>query len=188
MIKAIIFDCFGVVISDDFDDAYRAAGGDPDKDHKFIARTHHDSNSGKIPSSLAVFAKHLGISEEEWYHIVNGGRVINQPLLDYAAGLKQSYKVAMLSNIGSAGVERFFEPGFLERYFELIVESGKIGYAKPEAQAFEYVADGLGVRLDECVMIDDREDYIMGAQGVGMETVLYKNLAQLKTELGKILA
>lgn len=188
MIKAIIFDCFGVVISDDFDDAYRSVGGDPDKDRDFIRQTQIDSNTGKIPSSLAVFAEHLGVTEEEWYNAVNGGRIINQSLLDYAAELGKTYKTAMLSNIGSAGVRRFFEPGFLEKYFDPIVESGKIGYAKPEARAFEYVADALGIRLDECVMIDDREDYLVGAQGVGMEIILYENLEQLKKDLGKILA
>jgi FMN phosphatase YigB (HAD superfamily) len=187
-IKAIIFDCFGVVISDDFDDAYRSVGGDPDKDRDFITQAMHDSNSGKIPSSLAVMAEHLGITEESWHDAVNGGRVINHQLLKYAAKLKKNYKIAMLSNIGSAGVHRFFEPGILEKYFDPVVESGKIGYAKPEARAYETVADLLDVRLDECVFIDDRQEYIDGAIAIGMHAILYENLPQLKQELGKILA
>lgn len=188
MIKAIIFDCFGVVLTDGFDEAYRSAGGDPDKDRDFIIRTHQASNSGKIPSSIPVFAEHLGLTETAWYEVVNKDRTINHALLDYAKELRGKYKVAMLSNIGQAGVKRFFEPGFIEQYFELIVESGAIGYAKPEAGAYEYVADKLGVRYDECVMIDDRPEYVEGAEAVGMKGVLYQDLKRLKTELDLLLA
>jgi len=187
VIKAIIFDCFGVVLTDGFDEAYRSAGGDPDKDRDFIISTHQASNSGKIPSSIPVFAEHLGLTEAAWYEVVNKDRIINHALLDYARELRQKYKVAMLSNIGQAGVKRFFEPGFIEQYFDLIVESGAIGFAKPEAGAYEYVADKLGVRYDECVMIDDRPEYIDGAEAVGMKGILYQGLKQLKAELDLLL-
>ena len=36
MTKEIIFDCFGVVRTDSFDDVYRLIGGDPDKDYAFM--------------------------------------------------------------------------------------------------------------------------------------------------------
>jgi FMN phosphatase YigB (HAD superfamily) len=41
--------------------------------------------------------------------------------------------------------------------------------------------------LDECIFIDDREDYIEGAQGVGMETILYKDFESFKKELSGLL-
>nr|MDQ3093633.1 HAD-IA family hydrolase [bacterium] len=83
---------------------------------------------------------------------------------------------------------QIFGEGFLENYFEEIIASGDIGYAKPEANAYEYVADKLGVRLDECVFTDDRPEYIEGAIGVGMLTILYSNFEQFKKDLAEILA
>lgn len=183
MIKAIIFDCFGVVITDGFAEAYTRAGGDYVRDYDFIYQTVQDSSAGKIPSSVPVFASRLGITEDEWKHILTSDRQVNFELLEYTRVLKKKYKVAMLTNIGSAGVRRVFDPGLLEKYFDPIVESAQIGYAKPEARAYETAADMIGVRLDECVFVDDRQDYIDGAQAVGMKTVLYKDFISFKSEL-----
>lgn len=188
MIKAIIFDNFGVVITDGFDEAYRRGGGDPEKDQDFIKEVMQQSNSGQITTSEIVFAERLGLTREAWSSIVNSGREINYELLEYISELRKQYKTAMLSNIGTAGVGRFFPEGLLEQYFDPIIESGVIGWAKPEAQAYEITADKLGVRLNECVFIDDRQDYIDGATAVGMQAILYQNLAQLKADLAKILA
>jgi HAD superfamily hydrolase (TIGR01549 family) len=187
MIKTIIFDCFGVVLSDGFEMAYAKFGGDSVKDHEFIVRIIQDTSSGKIASSSPIFAKHLGISENDWLRANFEGYVVNEPLLDYAEELKKSYHLAMLSNVGSGGLSRFFEQGILEKYFDPIVESAAIGYAKPEAQAYEYVADKLGVRLDECVMIDDRPEYIDGAVAIGMKGILYESVPQLKMQLPRFL-
>ena len=41
--------------------------------------------------------------------------------------------------------------------------------AKPELEAYEYVADKLGVRLDECVFTDDRELFCEAARACGMQ-------------------
>lgn len=48
-------------------------------------------------------------------------------------------------------------------------------------------ADKLGVRCDECVFIDDRQEYVEGARAVGMQAILYQNLPQLKEDIIKIL-
>lgn len=183
MIKAIIFDCFGVIRTDAFDDAYRAKGGDPNKDRAFIVDTIQAANSGKIPGSIPVFAKHLGISNEEWFDAIKSRSSTNMELLAYAKELRKHYKVGMLANISKGGLLKHFERGFLEQYLDVIIESGTIGFAKPDARAYEITAARLGVRLDECVFTDDREDYIEGAQAVGMKTILYKNFKDFKTQL-----
>ena len=71
----------------------------------------------------------------------------------------------------------------LLEHFDDIVESAKIGFAKPEARAFEIAAERLSVRLDECVFVDDRPNYIEGAQHVGMKTVLYTDFKDFKKRL-----
>ncbi len=187
MIKAIIFDCFGVVRTDSFDDVYKSMGGDPDKDRDFIRRTLQESNSGRIASSRPIIAAHLGITESQWAEAMNRHGSIDKRLLRYIQELGKSYKIAMLSNIGKRGLQRFFEPGFLEKYFEQIIVSGEIGFAKPEARAYEITADKLGVRIDECIFIDDRQEYVEGAWFVGMKGVLYKSLEKCKAELKLIL-
>lgn len=188
MTKATIFDCFGVVQVDSFDATFKYFGGDLGKDRQFILETLELSTKGILPDGSApVFAKHVGVSTEEWRKKLTSLAENDMELLNYAKELRKKYRVGMLSNIGKGGLKRFFEPGFLEQYFDEVIGSGDIGFAKPEAQAYEIAADRLGVRLDECIFIDDRQDYVDGAQAVGMKTILYKNFKDFKTQFEKLL-
>jgi putative hydrolase of the HAD superfamily len=188
MIKAIIFDCFGVIRVDATLIAYKKLGGDLDRDEEFLRQTVATANAGLIRSAASVIAEHLGISEEKWREVVSRSSVIDQEILDYIKQLRTNYKTALLSNIARGGLEVWFEPGQLAEYFDVTIGSGDIGFAKPEPQAYEITADELGVRLEECVMIDDRLELCEGAKGVGMKAIMYRNLKQLKRELEPLLA
>jgi HAD superfamily hydrolase (TIGR01509 family) len=185
-VQAIIFDFFGVMRPDNLLMAYRKFGGDPDKDAKFIHDTIAASSRGLIPSSAKVFAEHLSIDEAAWREAVIDSRGNDQELLAYVRELRKHYKVGVLSNIGKGRVHELFSPEE-QKMFDAIVTSGDVGYAKPEAQAYEIAADRLGVRLEECIFTDDREEYIEGARAVGMQAILYQNFAQFRRELEKLL-
>src|SRR5258708_653837 len=131
------------------------------------------SNKGSISpeESRDTVAGILGITTDEYITRIKNGEVKDQALLEYAASLRKNYKIGLLSNISSKGLDVRFNPGELDKYFDVVVVSGVISYAKPEAQAYEITADKLGVRLVECIMIDDREEYCAGASGVGMQAI-----------------
>jgi putative hydrolase of the HAD superfamily len=190
MIQAIIFDCFGVVISD----ALEVLSAELRKKDPETARQVRDvvqaSNRGMVAPAEASrqIAELLGFSYEQYRQHIADGELKNAELLAYIGELKAQYKIGMLSNIGMGGLARRFELGELERYFDVVVASGDIGYAKPEAEAYEITADRLGVRLDECVFTDDREGYCEAARGVGMQAILYKDLDQFRTDLETLLS
>ncbi|HSX15689.1 MAG TPA: HAD-IA family hydrolase [Candidatus Saccharimonadales bacterium] len=186
-IKAIIFDCFGVLRPDVIREVYERMGGDTKLDDVFISDTLYHSHMGRIPSSAPVFAERLGVSTEDWIKEVNADPN-DQELLDYILSLRKKYKVGVLSNMGSGGLLRYFTAEELGKYFHATAVSGEIGFAKPQAVAYETIAGHLGVRLDECVFVDDRELYCEGARAVGMHAMLYKNLAQFRKDLEKLLS
>lgn len=107
----------------------------------------------------------------------------NHELLEFVKQLRKEYKVGLLSNIGPSGLSNYMDYSVLEEHFEDIVESAKIGFAKPEARAYEIAANRLGVRLDECIFIDDRQEYVDGATHVGMHAVLFEDVNQLKDKI-----
>jgi len=187
MIKAIIFDCYGVVVNDTFKEAYGSLGGDYEKDHVFVATAIAAANKGLIPRSTGPIAERLGVSEATWIETMASGREINMQLLGHIKDLRVTYRTGMLTNIGKGGLANLFEAGFLDQFFDVVVASSDIGYAKPEARAFEITTERLGVRLDECVFIDDREPYIEGAQHVGMKTILYTDFESFSAQLKAIL-
>lgn len=188
MIKAIIFDCFGVIRIDSLVAAYQELGGDFAADREFLVSVIDAANAGKIPSSSPLIAEKLGVSAAVWVNANQTASTLNQEVLDYALELRKTYKTAMLSNISAGSLERWFEPGVLQKYFDVSVASGDIGYAKPEAQAYIVTADRLGVRADECVFIDDRQEYVDGATAIGMRALLFLSAKQLQHNLRKLLS
>ena len=184
MIKAIIFDCFGVIYLDYFEKVYAHFGGDIHKDAAYLSGLFFEVSKG-TKDWYEELSQQFNITPEQWNEVKEQFSTFNFELLDYIDELKKDYKVAMLSNIGPEGLEKHLDRSVIEPFFDEIVESGKIGFAKPEAQAYEHVADKLGVRLDECIFTDDRSEYIEGAQAVGMKTILFENTEQFKQDLEK---
>jgi HAD superfamily hydrolase (TIGR01509 family) len=185
MIKAIIFDCFGVLISDALEGIVAELRESQPETVEQIVATISAASKGLITrqESSDTVASLLGISTDEYKDRIKNGEVKNRQLLEYIAGLRLHYKTALLSNVSKHGLEVRFSPEELSACFDTVVASGDIGYAKPEPQAYEITADRLGVRLDECVMIDDREDYCRGATGVGMQSVQYESFDRLRRVL-----
>lgn len=189
MPEAIIFDCFGVLITDALEDMVAALhASEPNKAAQVVA-TVTAANKGIISSEVSreTIADLFGISVDEYTRRIRNGEVKNTELLDYIVDLRRRYKTALLSNVSAAGLAVRFTPEELSKHFDVVVASGVIGYAKPEAQAYEVTAERLGVRLDACVMIDDREDYCLGAQGAGMRAIQYTSFEQMKRTLEGIL-
>lgn len=92
--------------------------------------------------------------------------------------LKQNYKLGLISNFAySKGFWKTMKHFNLTEYFDAIVVSGEIGVRKPCAKIFEKALKLLNVKASETVFVGDtlRED-IVGAQKVGMKTILVENL------------
>ena len=189
MIRAIIFDCFGVVISDALESLVTPLREQNPNAANEVVEIIHAHNRGLITpeDSNGQVATLLGMTTEEYQTAISTGEVKDQQLLTYIKGLRANYKTAMLSNIDGAGLRGRFQDGELDDAFDLVVASGDIGYAKPEARAYEIAAEQLGVRLDECIFTDDRQHYCDGAQAVGMRSILYENLFQFRRDLEALL-
>ena len=189
MIKAVIFDCFGVVITD----AMQLVRQELDARDPLSGQKMHDiilaNNRGLIPpeESNQGIAELLGVDVESFRARIDRGEVRDEALLEYILELRKTHKTAMLSNIARASLDRRFSVGELERYFDTVVVSGDIGYAKPEAEAYEAVAEELGLRLDECLFIDDREEFCEAARSVGMQALQYESFSQCKKAVNRVL-
>ena len=190
MIKAIIFDLFGVLTTDALSSIVTDLKvTDSDKAEHIIKLVAAASRGLIEPGvSRAAVADELGITLDEYSKRIKNGEIRNQQLLNYIKKLRPHYKTALLSNVISGGIDVRFSREELTMYFDVVVASGDIGYAKPEARAYEITADKLGIRLNECIFIDDIQRYCDGAEAVGMRAILYKSVEELKSELNRVLA
>lgn len=186
MIKAIIFDCFDVLIGD-ATKALTAAlvESDPERVEEFRAVTHAvDKGVLSDKEALAAHADLLGMSIEAFNEVRVKGEVRNEELIEFVASLKGKYKLAMVSNINSRErLDLRFLPGELDQLFDAVIPSGEVGYIKPQPEIYEIALQKLGVQPNECVMIDDIEAFCEGARAVGLQAIQFLNNQQVKTDL-----
>lgn len=186
MIKAIIFDCFGV-LHVDVHQSFAA-------EFPAVAEELHDINMqtdyGMLDRDeyIAAVARLTGATPESVESFVKGEHHLNVLLMQYIqSDLKSHYKIGMLSNIGRDWIDNFFNKHQLHDVFDAVVLSGEVGVTKPNSRVYEIVAERLSVDPSECVMIDDIEANCAGADAVGMKAIHYLSTRQTIAELNALL-
>lgn len=190
MIKAIVYDCFGVLLTDKLQELRdTVAERDPAVADEMRALIQAVNKGILAPDATRPkIAALCGMSVEEYYEYIIGGEVKNAPLFRHIETLKSHYKIGMLSNIGKSSLENRFSVEELARYFDAVVASGDIGYAKPEPEAYQIAVDRLGVQAHEAIFVDDREVFCDAAKQVGLHAIVYTDFAQYKRDLQTLLA
>lgn len=188
MIKALVFDCFGVFYNDPVY-AYMKLPDTLPKNAQALHMLDEQAARGTLRKSefVARAALLLGISEEATERRFFHSTERNEPLLQFVQGLRNAYKVAMLSNIGGDMMDGFFAPEERKKLFDVVILSGDVKMAKPDRAIFALTCSRLGVRLDEAVMIDDMQTTCDIVKTFGMRSVCYKDFEQCASELRAIL-
>jgi putative hydrolase of the HAD superfamily len=189
MIKAVIFDFFGVLASRD-DTSFRRAHleKDPAKNEQ-VKELNDELGRGNLgyDDFISALAKLGSVNRETVLGYTENYRP-NKELLNYIReGLKPKYKVGIISNAGQDWVLKILGDDY-KRLFDDIVLSYKVGLIKPEAEIYEMSAKNLNVDAAECVFVDDILRYCNGAEQVGMSTIWYQNFKNFQQELEKILS
>lgn len=189
MIKAVIFDCFGVLTTSGFKvfrDKYFE--GQPKK-HQEALDLMAQQNLGilyykdliKKVSALA----HVPEATVKEYMAENKA---NEPLFDYIrTKLKPKYKIGLLSNAGDNWLKDLFEEKDI-KLFDDIVLSYEVGYIKPDPSIYLLAAKRLKVNPEECIFIDDNPGHCSSAKEVGMKAICYDDFHEMKSHLEKILS
>lgn len=187
-IRAVVFDCFGVLYagtltvlsdlcqSDEHKKALRDVGRA--LDHGFL--------------SFEAFAQEVAplvhLSPEEVRRIAAEPTTRHRGVFAYATELKRrGYKVAVLSNFGRDSIDKLFTQDERETLFDTIIASGDIGVTKPHVSAYEAVVSRLHLKTDEVVMIDDWLGNIEGAKAAGLKGVVFTSLLDCKRHVEELL-
>ena len=188
-IKAIIFDCFGVLVEDSINKFYSTYLFDKPEVVARIKELDHLSTEGKITFDelLTKISELSGvdINEVKTFLELNPN---NEVLLDFIKkDLKPHFKIGFLSNAADDWLDDLFTKDS-QALFDDFVLSYQHGIRKPDTQIFQLSAERLRVPLEECIFIDDIAEYCNGATAIGMKAIQYKSFEQLKQEIDQILA
>lgn len=191
MIKAIVFDFDGTlsnrqenaygVFSDYFRDYFKQMN-DLEYEAMLQDLIMYDCN-GTIPVKTRMipfknkYGKYLPENFEEefipfYYDHMFEYAVLKKETIDVLERLKGKYKLAVLSNGDSKSQHSKITKVGIKQYFDEVLVSGDIGIHKPDKRIFEYVADKLNVKLEECLMVGDVfSSDILGAINAGITPV-----------------
>lgn len=179
MIRALIFDCFGVLYHGSLGHLRQLLPSDRrqelndlsmSSDYGYISRQEYFDKASEI----------MGMSSAELEAITTKQHIRNELLVDYLKSMKFDYKIGLLSNVGSDVMDGLFSPLEQAELFDAVVLSSDIGMTKPNPDIFALTALKLGVLPEECIMIDDLLVNVEGARQAGMKGVVYSTVEQAK--------
>lgn len=189
MIKAIIFDCFGVLTTSGFRvfrDKYFA---DEPKKRDRALELMSQQNLGTLTYGDLIkgVSELAGVPKDTVKEYMDENKS-NEPLFDYIRKeLKPKYKIGLLSNAGDNWLKELFEQKDI-KLFDDIVLSYEVGLIKPDPSIYIMAAKRLGVEPEEAVFIDDNPGHCSAAREIGMKSIFYEEFSQAKEDLQKLLA
>ena len=194
LLTTIFFDIGGVLLTDGWGHASRRAaaekfGLDWDEYSERHEKVAHAIETNRLALERyldrAIFYRPRSFTREEFSDFIFAQSQAKPDSLKLAEELAQSgrYFMATLNNeILELNVFRIEKFG-LARYFSVFFSSCFLGLRKPDEAIYRMVLQITQRAPQECLFIDDREVNLECPRELGINTILFKDAAQLRTEL-----
>ena len=200
MIKNVIFDIGNVLVDfrwRELMDELNLTKEDKDRFEVYVfgGKWWHHLDHGTMEEEAAI--KHLREDNAEYqeaFDLVWKNRDQLVSPYDYSVSWIQSlqekgYKVYLLSNYPEKLFTMHAENGSFP-FLDLV--DGKVVSAfekkiKPDADIYECLMERYGLKAEECVFIDDREENVQGAINVGMQGICFKDYEWADAQLQAML-
>ena len=186
MIRAVIFDFFGVMTTDPTKALRSSVNVEA---AQAISEAAHESDLGLINHTQLIqrLAEVSGKPEAKVRAHFEQDLHLDQEIMDLIISLHSWYRTGLLSNAGHTSLNPYIGQDELKQVFDTVVISADVGLVKPDSDIYRLVCRRLEVEPSEAVFIDDVERYVDGARAVGMKAILYQGFEPLQQELTKLL-
>jgi 2-haloacid dehalogenase len=106
-----------------------------------------------------------------------------QEMFDLARGLKDEYRVLLLSNIGDLHWSHLNERYGFEDLAHGVVASFRVGAIKPSVAIYRETERMFGLEPAATVFIDDLPPNVVGAQACGWQAIHHRDPAETRRQL-----
>ncbi len=199
-IAAIIMDLGGVLVNVDHSNMYAGLSRYSSLSAEEIAK-HFDPKvpkglelglgTGRLPPHrfyelMCRELKLRGLSFEAFERIYSELFTPKNDTLALLRRLSGKYLVAMLSNTNEIHYNYWLKVlGKDVNLFKELVLSFQVGLRKPDSKIFLEAARRLKVKPQQCIFIDDVEEYVEAAKKLGMRGIRFVSVKQLQRDLKK---
>ena len=200
MIRAVLWDFGGVILSSPFDafERYELDAGLPAGFIRGVNATNPHANAWARLERGELDRDAFGAAFEAEARAL-GGEVSGAAILEMLSGDVRPEMVEALRRCKDAGLQlacltNNFSAGALRPevdeimgLFDAVVESSKVGIRKPESRFYELACEALAVTPPECVFLDDLGVNLKPARAMGMTTIKVGDPADALAELESVL-
>lgn len=193
MIKAIVIDIGGVYIKGTRNDLFSFLSKKFKVDFKSsIGELYQEFNDGKItPEKFWREASNkLKINEsilkKSWLNALKAIFTINENFEEIIKNMKKlGYKIATITNTNKFHFDFHKKFGHY-KYFDVVIASFEVGIQKPDERIYVILMQKLNLQPKEILFIDNSGDNLSIAKKLGMETLIYTDLEDLKKNLSDL--
>ncbi len=196
MIKAVIFD-FGVVFDQKHEalEGFRAAAARYNLEPQAFYDLLYSGEAWQRAKLGAMNAdRYWRTIMEQLGHEASGdvqafreelfaGHELDPAVVRIAQRLHRRVPLALLSNATDELEIVLRERWGIHHLFQVVVNSARVGVAKPDPRAYQMALDGLRCKPHEVLFIDDKPRNVRAAVELGIPSVLFTDAASLEQEL-----
>lgn len=99
---------------------------------------------------------------------------------------EKGYRVYYLSNFSDKAYVECADALEFIPYTDGGILSYREGMVKPDPQIYRCLLERYGLKAEECVFLDDLEDNVEAARGVGFSGIVFENKKQAERELARL--
>ncbi|WP_284068982.1 HAD family hydrolase [Escherichia coli] len=88
----------------------------------------------------------------------------------------EGYKIAVCSNSIRNTVTTMMDKASLTGYIDLMISNEDVTHGKPDPEMYKLAMKTLGLKPDECLIVEDNENGIKAAKGAGGNLLVVRDV------------
>lgn len=128
----------------------------------------------------------LTMSIAEFDELWNFGFHENPEMAALLTELGTRYPLYLLSNTNESHYGFLSTQFKVDRHFQELILSHKVGFTKPDPRIYQEVLNRSGIAASKCLFVDDLERNVAAAAALGMHTIRFVGIEDLKQRLNAL--
>ncbi|WP_043688154.1 HAD family hydrolase [Streptomyces xylophagus] len=111
---------------------------------------------------------------------------VDPDVMDVLAQVRRTVPVVLVSN-ATTRLESYLAEVGLSEAFDAVVNTSRVGVAKPDPRVFQLAARRVGVEAGRCLFVDDTAGHVVAAREAGLSGLHYQHVGQLRDAVAPLL-